>query len=97
MLLLYVLLVVYIVAVNFYGWRIVKSQRDAREEGGCGCVGDGKLLLASVLGGSVAIFASMFAMKYRLDSIVLMVGLPLLAVFNFYCFFLAFRGIYFLV
>ena len=92
MILFYILMTVYIVAVNFYGYRYLRLQRDAREEGKF--LGDGKLLLAAFLGGSFAIWASMFAMKYRTESLILMVGLPILAVFNIYCFYLAYRGIW---
>lgn len=89
----YVLFSVYILAVNFYGFRFLKEQRDAAEAGEQ-VPGDGKLLLAALLGGSVAIYAAMFCMKYRLGSLALMLVLPLLSVFNLYCFFLGFRGIY---
>ncbi len=93
MLLLYVLLTVYIIAVNFYGFRFIKLQRDSVDAGETP-MGDGKLFLAAVMGGSIAIFVSMFVMRYRLSSFILMVFLPLLAVFNLYCFYLAYRGIW---
>ena len=56
--------------------------------------GDGKLLLAAALGGAIAVYATMFVLKYRLESCVLMLALPLLAVINVYCFYLGFRGIF---
>ena len=94
MILLYVLLSTYILAVNFLAFRLVKAQRDGveageREEG----EGDGKLLLAAALGGATAMFASMFLMRYRLENCLMMIVLPLLAVLNLYCFYLGFRGI----
>ena len=93
MIFLYVLLTVYILAVNFYGYRFIKVQRDGVDAGECPA-GDGKLFLTAIMGGALAIYLSMFLMRYRLTSFVLMVFLPLLAVFNLYCFFLAYRMIW---
>ena len=93
MVLWYVLLIVYILAVNFYGFRLVKEKRDA-EESGERSVGDAKLFLAAALGGAIAVYAAMFCMRYRLTSLVLMVGMPLLAVLNLYCFYLGFRSVW---
>ena len=83
MIFLYVLLTVYIAAVNFYGFRFIKLQRDSADAGETPA-GDGRL----------SIYISMFAMRYRLSSFVLMVFLPLLAVFNLYCFYMAYRMIW---
>ncbi|MBR7186399.1 MAG: hypothetical protein IKD43_02800 [Clostridia bacterium] len=93
MLFLYILLTVYIIAVNFYGYRFVKLQRDSVDAGEPPA-GDGRLFLAALFGGAIAIYASLFAMRYRLSSFILMIGLPLLAVFNLYCFFAAYRSIW---
>ncbi len=93
MVFLYILLTVYIVAVNFYAWRFVKAQRDSVDAGEP-AAGDGKLFLAAIMGGAIALFVSLLAMKYRLSSFVLMVFLPMLAVFNIFCFYLAYRGIW---
>lgn len=95
MILLCILLSTYILAVNFYGFRLLRSQknahtpenRDERKE-------NGKLLLAGILGGALAVYISMFVMKYRLENCILMLALPLLAVINIYCFYLGFRGIF---
>lgn len=95
MTLLYVLLAVYIAAVNFFGFRLIKSQRDATDMGSDEAPrGDGKLILTALIGGAVAIYASMFFMRYRLTNLLLMVGLPVIAVLNFYAFYLGFRSIY---
>ncbi len=95
MILLTILLSTYILAVNFYGFRLLKTQRDgfeaSKKKAG---EGDGKLLLAAALGGAIAVYATMFVLKYRLESCVLMLALPLLAVINVYCFYLGFRGIF---
>lgn len=93
MTILYVILTVYILAVNFYAFRFLKTQKEAYEDGG-EIRGDGKLLLAAILGGAIAVYVSMFALHYRLGNLFFMVFMPLLAVLNIYCFFLGFRGIY---
>ncbi len=93
MIFLYVLLTVYIAAVNFYGFRFIKLQRDSADAGETPA-GDGKLFLTAIMGGALSIYISMFAMRYRLSSFVLMVFLPLLAVFNLYCFYMAYRMIW---
>ncbi len=92
MILLYVLLSVYIVAVNFYAFRLVKTQRE-EFEGGAQPSGDGKLILAAILGGATAVYLSMFAMRFRLGNLLLMIAMPVLAVLNFYCFYMGFRSV----
>lgn len=95
MILLYILLTVYILAVNFYAFRQLKTQRDAYEAGDQKVGGgDGKLILAAILGGAPAIYISMFILRYRLGNLLFMIAMPVLSVLNFYCFYLAFRGIY---
>ena len=92
---LYVMLTVYMLAVNFYSFRLIKSQRDEYESGN-ETVGksDGKLILAALLGGATAAYVSMFCMRFRLGNLLLMIAMPVLAVLNFYCFFLGYRAIY---
>ena len=96
MIFLYVAFIVYIFAVNFYGFRLLKDQRDGYEAGEYKYKGDGKIILAALLGGAISVYVSMFILRFRLSSFLLMVAMPLFAVLNFYCFFLGFRGIYFL-
>ena len=93
MVLLYILLTVYILAVNFYAFRLVKTQRDDFEAGG-ELGSDGKLLLAALLGGATAVYVAMFAMRFRLGNLLLMVAMPVLAVLNFYCFYLGYRSVW---
>ena len=86
--LLFVLVTVYILAVNFYGFRLVRSQC---EEGGRGEVV--RMLFTAALGGALAQFITMLVLRFRLKNLVLMIALPLLIVLNGYCFFLIFRAI----
>jgi len=90
----YVLLSVYILSVNFYAFRLIKTQYDDfTENGDLFARQDGKLFLAAILGGATAIYASMFVLKFRLGNLLLMIGMPVLAVLNLYCFYLGYRGI----
>lgn len=91
MILLYVIFSVYILAVNFYSVMLLKSQRDEYGDGESP-KGDGKLILAAILGGAVALYVSMFIMRYRLKNLLLMILLPVLGVLNIYFFILAFRS-----
>lgn len=93
MLLLYIIFIVYILAVNFYAVILLRTQRD--ESGGNETKmnsGDGKLILTAILGGAIAIYVSMFIMRYRLKNLLLMILMPVLAVLNVYFFILAFRS-----
>ncbi len=94
MILLYVLLTVYILAINFYSFRLVKTQRDEFEAGGEPGGRDGKLILAAILGGATAVYITMFAMRFRLGNLILMILMPVLAVLNIYAFYLGFRSVW---
>ncbi len=91
MVLLYVIFSVYILAVNFYAVMLIKSQRD--ESGASDKpAGDGKIILTAILGGAIALYVSMFVMRYRLKNLLLMILLPVIAVLNVWFFYLAFRS-----
>ena len=84
MILLYAVLSAYIAAVNVYGALLVRAQRRKRDEGG-EKRGDGKIMLAALLGGAAGAYCCMLAMRYRLENIVFMV-------LNIYIFYVAFRS-----
>lgn len=93
MLLLYILFIVYIVAVNFYAVLLLKSQRDES----CGeeskmNAGDGKLILTAILGGAIGIYVTMFILRYRLKNLLLMILMPVIGVLNVYLIITAFRS-----
>ena len=89
--LLYVLVTVYILAVNYYGFRLVRSQY---EEGGTEDKLRGeavRMLLTAALGGALAQFITMLVLRFRLKNLVLMIALPLFIVLNGYCFSSSFK------
>ena len=92
MVLLYVIFSVYILAVNFYAVMLLKSQKDEYGETNNKPAGDGKLILTAILGGALAIYISMFIMRYRLKNLLLMIILPVIAVLNIWFLFLAYRS-----
>lgn len=93
MILLYILLSVYIIAVNFYSFLLIKGQKESfNEELEQRKIGDGKLFLAAFLGGAITMYVSMFIFRYRLNNMFLMLSLPVLSVLNIYLFILAYRS-----
>lgn len=93
MLLLYIIFIVYILAVNFYSVLLLKSQKDeyADDESKMKS-GDGKLILTAILGGAISIYISMFIMRYRLKNLLLMILMPVIGVLNVYFCIVAFRS-----
>lgn len=93
MVLLYILVAVYIAAINFYAVTLIRAQR---EEDGDGDdkkhSGDGKLILTALMGGAIAIYVSMFIMRYRTKNLLLMVLMPVLSALNIYLFYVAFKS-----
>lgn len=92
MILLYIIFSVYIIAINFYAIMLLRTQRDEYGDNQSPATGDGKLILTAILGGAIAIYVSMFIMKYRLKNMLLMILLPVIGVFNIYFFYIAFRS-----
>lgn len=84
--LFYIILIVYVVAVNFYGILMLHFQKKARQNGDEEniTISDGKLLLTGLLGGATGIFVFMFIFKYRLKSLFMMVIMPILIAINVY-------------
>lgn len=93
MLLLYIIFIVYILAVNFYAVMLLRAQRDEFGENDSKITsGDGKLILTAILGGAIAIYVSMFIMRFRLKNLLLMILMPVIAVLNVYFFIVAFKS-----
>lgn len=107
MVILYILLAAYILAVNFYAFLLVKSLRDKdlqdevnrqaepllphKENAGVERP-NGKLFLAGLLGGAITIYACMFIFKYKRTDLLLMLLMPLFAVLNVYVWVMLFRN-----
>lgn len=93
MLIFYVVLSVYIVAVNVYSVMLLISQRNEylTDESKLNS-GDGKLLLSALLGGAIGIYVTMFITRFKLKNMLLMILLPLIAVFNVWLCVFAFRS-----
>lgn len=108
MIIVYILLVAYILAINFYAFLLVKSFRDKERERELrresAPLSDtmsqppqnerflGKLLITGALGGALTVYICMFIFKFRRSDLLLMVLMPLLGVLNVYLFVILFRS-----
>jgi uncharacterized membrane protein YsdA (DUF1294 family) len=54
--------------------------------------GDGRIILAAILGGAIGIYVTMFITKYKLKNILLMIIIPVIGVLNVYFFIVALRS-----
>ena len=90
MLILTILLIVYVLAVNFYAFLMMKNLKNESDENQKAA--DGKLAITAALGGAVTIYVCMFIFKYRLSSLFLMILMPLLGVVNLWLCFVAIRS-----
>ncbi|MBR2448889.1 MAG: hypothetical protein IKB30_02070 [Clostridia bacterium] len=92
--LVYVLTIVYFLAINLYGILMLHFQKKAREEGDEEniTISDTKLMLAGLLGGATGIFIFMFIFKYRLKSLFMMVLMPVFIALNIYLLIMVFNG-----
>lgn len=91
---IYLILIVYVIAINLYGVLMLRFQKKAREDGDeeSIIVSDSKLLIAGLLGGATGIFIFMFIFKYRLKSLFMMVLMPVFMAINYYILFLLLNG-----
>ena len=120
MILLYILLIVFILAVNFYSFLYLRNLHKAEQtppkkeetspspnlettpseqkkvskktKGNF----DWKLLLSGALGGAITIYVCMFIFKYKLNDLLLMVVMPVLAAANGYLWFVLFQSGFFI-
>jgi uncharacterized membrane protein YsdA (DUF1294 family) len=94
MILFYIILIVYLLAINLYSVILLKEQKKTIDD----CVEnserihDGKLFITGLLGGALGIYVAMFVMKYRLKSLFLMVIMPVLIAINIYIVLFALRS-----
>ena len=78
--LLYLILTVYILAVNFYSFRLVRTQAEDGESGDKLRSEDARQLLADAVGGALAVFITMPVLRSRPGNHLHLVALPRLAV-----------------
>ena len=86
---LQILIIVYVLAVNFYGGLMLSFQKKAKEEDDEHPVSDAKILFSAVLGGATGILITMIITRYRLKSALFMIVIPLLIALNAYLVFFA--------
>ncbi len=92
-----IIVLVYFVAVNVYGFLLIHLQKKANQENSEKQVSDGKLFVAGALGGATGIYVAMFVFKYRLSSLFLMVMMPVLITINVYVLIFGFYNDFWLI
>ena len=92
MTLFFVILGVYLAAVNFYGVLLMHFQKKNYDEEAEKRISDGRIFLTAFLGGTLGIYLYMLIGKFRLHSLALVVLLPLVFVLNAYLVYLAVTG-----
>ena len=92
-----IIVAVYFVAINVYGFFLIRLQRKEHEECAEKQISDGKLFIAGALGGATGVYLAMFVYKYRLDSLFLMVSMPVLITVNIYVLIFGFYNDFWLI
>ena len=118
MILLYIILIVYILAVNFYAFLSMRNLISSTEQAETPVseknekekthklekaeaieppqktqrefLPDWRLLVTGAAGGAITIYVCMFIYKYKLNNLLLMVLMPVLAAINLYVWILLF-------
>jgi uncharacterized membrane protein YsdA (DUF1294 family) len=84
------LLIVYVLAINFYAFLFMKEQKNANAEEQKQA--DGKLSLIALLGGGITVFTCMFIFKNRLNNLFFMLAVPLLSALHICLWIMAIRA-----
>ena len=80
-----ILVAVYIVAINVYSFLLMYIQKKQSQED-TATVKDSRITIAALLGGALGVYISTFILRYRRESMFLMVVMPLIAVANAFAF-----------
>ena len=88
----YLVLSVYIFAINLYGIMILNFQKKAINSESCEKpqITHAKIFLTGILGGASGLFLFMFILKHKLKSFIFMVFMPVCIAINLYLFYIAF-------
>ena len=70
---------------------LLYSQKKSSDDD-CNKVRDGKILFAAILGGALGTYIAMFALRYRLKSLLFMVSMPVIAALDIYLLVTGFIG-----
>lgn len=92
-----IIVLVYFISINVYGFILIHLQKKSHQENIDKQVSDGKLFIAGALGGATGIYVAMFIFKYRLNSLFLMVAMPVLITINFYVLIFGFYNDFWLI
>lgn len=79
-----ILLAVYITSINLFSFLLVKTQKQQAMEKREYIISDGKILFTGALGGGLGAYLALFILKYKRDSIALMVLLPIFIALTIY-------------
>ena len=92
LMLIRIVVITYVLAINVYAFLLILFQKKQNEENIEKTVKDSKLFLTGLLGGAVGIYIAMFIYSYRLQSLFLMIVIPILIVLNAYLLIMGFTG-----
>lgn len=93
MILMYIVFTVYITAINFYSVMLLIAQKNEylTDENKLNS-GDGKLILAAILGGALGIYVTMFITKFKLKNMLFMILMPIIGTVNVWFIVMAYRS-----
>ncbi len=84
MLIISILFIVYLLAVNFYSFMLVKTLKSKDDGGEESKAYDSKIAFAGLLGGAIAVYVCMFIFKYKQTNVLLMILMPILGVLQIF-------------
>ena len=92
LMLIRLIMATYVLSINVYAFLLIFFQKKQNEENSEKTVKDSKLFMTGLLGGAIGIYVAMFVYSYRLQSLFLMIVIPILIVLNVYVLIMGFTG-----